>query len=448
MDQELEISFGEFPLFSEAESQTQLMNQGAAGVFPTQPIDQEKARKAILNLYESLGELTPPKFSFFTSPDAAFKYLIKVYKNHPIYQEITSNIWENSTFLSQFRPEILSRPTVTEADIEYAIPEVLSYVGQLGKCRVQVIPKTLGPCLAEEIEARIYNELDGLLNQDLFGESSHLNPVGNSKVIQDLGVHFWSLIHEINRPELMWEIEGELEQSIRTELGSHFSNKLWRKIYESIRKEHLEVEYEFGGGIYPDSLAVFSHAIALQLKQDKRDWPRSEEIILPSLVENCGWIFPFKFMCLVCDRPTNYGFDDQGNFHGENQPAIQFADASFINIHHGLILPKAYQVSYDQWRADWLLTETNAELRRMLIQTFGYERICQELKALEIDRWQEYTLLQIPMEDEESIQLLKMTCPSTNHIHVLRVPPEMTSAREAIAWVNWGHDPQEFVVQT
>lgn len=41
-----------------------------------------------------------------------------------------------------------------------------------------------------------------------------------------------------------------------------------------------------------------------------------------------------------------------------------------------------------------------------------------------------------------------MTCPSTGHIHALRVPHYMESAREAIRWVNWGIDPEEFSVQT
>ena len=41
-----------------------------------------------------------------------------------------------------------------------------------------------------------------------------------------------------------------------------------------------------------------------------------------------------------------------------------------------------------------------------------------------------------------------MTCPSTEFIHVLRVPPDVKSAREAIGWVNWGIDPDEFAVET
>ncbi|WP_373539707.1 hypothetical protein [Chamaesiphon sp.] len=50
--------------------------------------------------------------------------------------------------------------------------------------------------------------------------------------------------------------------------------------------------------------------------------------------------------------------------------------------------------------------------------------------------------------DREPMVLLKMTCPSTAHIHILRVPPEMTSAEAAIKWVNHGIHPDKFSVQT
>ncbi|MGB7894221.1 MAG: DUF6745 domain-containing protein, partial [Microcoleus sp.] len=90
-----------------------------------------------------------------------------------------------------------------------------------------------------------------------------------------------------------------------------------------------------------------------------------------------------------------------------------------------------------------------AELKRVLIQGIGYERIIQELSAKQIDSWQEYALLQIDnASDWEPICLLKMTCPSTGFIHALRVPPNLTSARKAIRWVNWDIDPEEFSVQT
>ena len=55
-----------------------------------------------------------------------------------------------------------------------------------------------------------------------------------------------------------------------------------------------------------------------------------------------------------------------------------------------------------------MLSERNAELRRLLIQVIGYERICQELRATELDAWREYTLLKIDDRvDVEKICLLE-----------------------------------------
>jgi len=70
------------------------------------------------------------------------------------------------------------------------------------------------------------------------------------------------------------------------------------------------------------------------------------------------------------------------------------------------------------------------------------------LRATELYIWQKYTLLIIEYVDIEPIYLLKMTCPSTGFIHALRVPPDMKLARDAIRWVNWGINPEEFGVQT
>ncbi|WP_295614521.1 DUF6745 domain-containing protein [Chamaesiphon sp. GL140_3_metabinner_50] len=115
----------------------------------------------------------------------------------------------------------------------------------------------------------------------------------------------------------------------------------------------------------------------------------------------------------------------------------------------GVDLPRRYWTKFSKWKAEWLLDEENVEIRRVLIQQIGYDRICQELDAIDLDDWREYTLLSIEANvEDEPMVLLKMTCPSTGHIHILRVPPEMTSAEAAITWVNHGIHPDKFAVQT
>jgi hypothetical protein len=66
--------------------------------------------------------------------------------------------------------------------------------------------------------------------------------------------------------------------------------------------------------------------------------------------------------------------------------------------------------------------------------------LCQELEAIALDSWQEYTLLEISADlEEEPILLLKMTCPSTGLIHISRVPPDVESASISNSVGELGH---------
>lgn len=165
-------------------------------------------------------------------------------------------------------------------------------------------------------------------------------------------------------------------------------------------------------------------------------------------------LFLFSNICFVCDFPEQLLLNSQMQPHGNGVPAVEYADGFKLYLHRGIPIPDKYgEVPSELWQSEWLLKERNAEIRRVLIQAIGYERVCQELAAETIDTWREYQLLRINgvVEDvwrQEPIHLLKMTCPSTDFIHVLRIPPDVTRAREAICWVNHGIDPEDFGVET
>ncbi|WP_293332127.1 leucine-rich repeat domain-containing protein [Microcoleus sp. CAWBG58] len=190
---------------------------------------------------------------------------------------------------------------------------------------------------------------------------------------------------------------------------------------------------------------LYISLLGVNLSQKAQEILRCQKLLL----EDCGFIFPFEKICVVCDRPRHLRFDSENRLHAEAEPAIEFADGWNFYYYHGVRLPEQYgQVHPNLWKAEWILSEDNAEVRRVLIEAIGYDRICQELSAQQIDSWQKYELLKIDNADVEPICLLKMTCPSTGFIHALRVPPEVRSAREAIRWVNGGIDPEEFSMQT
>jgi leucine-rich repeat protein SHOC2 len=136
----------------------------------------------------------------------------------------------------------------------------------------------------------------------------------------------------------------------------------------------------------------------------------------------------------------------------EDNPRIDLSPIRDLSIEvniFGVDLPKRYLTKFSDWEPKWLLDEDNAEIRKVLIEHVGYDRICQKLGVIELDTWREYTLLKIEYGvDIEPIVLLKMICPSTGHIHILRVPPEMDGAESAITWINWGIHPNEIAIAT
>lgn len=129
-----------------------------------------------------------------------------------------------------------------------------------------------------------------------------------------------------------------------------------------------------------------------------------------------------------------------------------WSDGFSLYVRRGdTFMPTRYgSVPVSEWKSQWLLEEENAQMRSFLIREIGWEKIVEELQSNEIDTWKEYQLITIPnleLEDEE-VRLLKMICPSTGHIHVLRVPPDISSAKNAITWCNWGIAPEYFTNQT
>ena len=149
-----------------------------------------------------------------------------------------------------------------------------------------------------------------------------------------------------------------------------------------------------------------------------------------NLIKSCNRIFPLEKTCILCENPTSLSFDNEQRLHAEGKPAIQFADKFSMYAYHGVGLPEEYgQLHPTQWHSQWILKEKNAELRRVLIQGIGYARIARELQAIELDSWQEYTLLKIEADVyDDPIYLLKMICPSTGFMVVLQ--------KVAVDWEN------------
>jgi hypothetical protein len=88
---------------------------------------------------------------------------------------------------------------------------------------------------------------------------------------------------------------------------------------------------------------------------------------------------------------------------------------------------------------DEILSEGNAERRRVLLDRFGVPRFMTQTKAALLDEDQDRggrrQLLRVELKEDEPLVTLSCFCPSTARQYFLRVPPATETCRQAAAWI-------------
>ncbi|MGJ4950676.1 DUF6745 domain-containing protein [Bradyrhizobium sp. HKCCYLS20291] len=95
-----------------------------------------------------------------------------------------------------------------------------------------------------------------------------------------------------------------------------------------------------------------------------------------------------------------------------------------------------------------ILGEHNAELRRVMMERFGFEQFMTKAKAEVLDRDRDSggprSLLRVAVPNDEPLVCVSVICPSTKRQFMLRVPPTMRSCRQAIAWTAGYDNPDDY----
>lgn len=94
---------------------------------------------------------------------------------------------------------------------------------------------------------------------------------------------------------------------------------------------------------------------------------------------------------------------------------------------------------------DEVLSEGNAERRRVLLERLGLDRFLSEARAETLDEDRDpggvRRLLRVRFEGDEDLVCVMVHCPSTGGRYLLRVPPNMRTCHQAVAWTAGFEDP-------
>jgi hypothetical protein len=179
--------------------------------------------------------------------------------------------------------------------------------------------------------------------------------------------------------------------------------------------------------------------------------------------KTCGWVWVYDTFVVISAKPIAVRIDNKVIHSSDGTPAIEYADGLKVYAYEGVRIPEKYgKVPVDLWDPQWILKESNADIRTKLLKGIGYERFIQSLQLEPVDKLNlivknyEY----VDLENEESsiieretilpyelltteilglgiMKFLKMKNPSVPgvyHIEPVAPHPWIKTCEDALRW--------------
>jgi hypothetical protein len=140
---------------------------------------------------------------------------------------------------------------------------------------------------------------------------------------------------------------------------------------------------------------------------------------------------------IAVERPALRTLNDQ--LHCADGPAVAWPNGASYYFWRGVQVSEPIVMQPETLTAQQAIAERNAEVRRVIIERIGHERFLLEANAAPIHQDETGSLYRIPVMDDEPIVLVHVTNATLEpdgslKKYVLRVPPTMKRARQAVAW--------------
>ncbi|WP_194818031.1 DUF6745 domain-containing protein [Nocardia sp. XZ_19_385] len=160
---------------------------------------------------------------------------------------------------------------------------------------------------------------------------------------------------------------------------------------------------------------------------------------LAQIARSAGWWWPFENAVVLCERPLRLERDEAGRLHCGDGPALIFPDGFALYAWAGMPVPATFLSELSDLTPARIRDEENAELRRVMLEYFGYERYLAESGAQPVHRDETGILWRIPLPDDEDVVMVEVVNSTaepdgTFHTYWLRVPPSTRTAKEGVAW--------------
>ncbi|WEV28871.1 hypothetical protein OYE22_29565 [Streptomyces sp. 71268] len=152
-----------------------------------------------------------------------------------------------------------------------------------------------------------------------------------------------------------------------------------------------------------------------------------------------GWWWPYENVAVISERPRELHRDEAGRLDRGDGPALAYPDGFALYAWRGMPVPADFLEGLDALDARRIRTEENAELRRVMLEHYRYDRYLSESGAQPVHRDETGVLWRIELEGDEPVVMVEVVNSTpepdgSSRTYWLRVPPRTRTAREGVAW--------------
>ncbi|MEV6360825.1 DUF6745 domain-containing protein [Nocardia asteroides] len=255
---------------------------------------------------------------------------------------------------------------------------------------------------------------------------------------------------------------------LHTELGAHGYSAHWRatgadlwevtgSVVDRIRSGVLES----AGGDRAQERRIRVLLLDAVLGQHEAAWlsaydtaPGSPLAEVAAVAREAGWWWPYERVAVLSERPLELHRDEAGRLDRGDGPALAYSDGFALYAWRGMPVPAEFLDSLRSLTPQRIRDEENAELRRVMLEHYGYDRYLTESGARPIHRDETGVLWRIELVGDEDVVMVEVVNSTpepdgTHRVYWLRVPPTTRTAREGVAWTfGLGADIYEPLQQT
>lgn len=335
-----------------------------------QPIERQLASAAVNQAYGVMG-CSPPEIAFHGSPSDALNAIAL----NPMSKELQSELasYLKKKIATYWQRGQLNRQNI-QANLKYILgQDVASRARQL-----LVTPTSLLRALIHQLRTELREQISEELIEKIAKEMNIISPRSQRQLEQQLGDGFKIRIANQMLGELQYQLGGFLEKLVGKDLSTKIikdiGNSLWKEI-NSQPSHELHLQYwDYYPGLFDFCFSV------LNCQCQPENWQTFQ-----LLVQNCGWIYAAQGTILICDRPQKISLNADYTLHADGETALQFADGYGVYSYQGETLPKKYgAVTIKDWQVAWIEREKNAQIKQILIQGIGRQRIFAEVPPNEL----------------------------------------------------------------